>query len=692
MACVGFYTARYVIGSPTLATYSVFAALALGILSQVTGPPRRRAVTLTQTLPVAWLLVTAGTLLAVSNLAAALGMFVLGFLVSFAGVGGPRLVGVVNGLQLLYILPCFPPYVPGELGLRLAGVTVGIGLLAIAEVVLWPDHPPRPYRAVLSDATRQLAGCVELCRRELAGDTAGRADLSDRLPSTLRAVSALRPSALDPSERPASAARTDRAFAQAGASARFVAGRVQELAGEPGTAQQLTAPAAATLLSASAAGLDATDRWLRSDGQPPTLEPIDAAIGTFQGVRAHTDPSGAHPDRLRAGALALAVGEGVRVLVTAARVAAGRSIGPDTTPPAAQPGPFWYAFQPSWRLWWRRFRLHLTPRSVYFQGAVRLALALAAARLFAGALEVTHGFWVLLAVLTTMRASAAQTRAQLWPALAGTTIGAILAGSLLLFVKQPYVYEIGLPLLMVVGFAAGPLVGQLWGQALFTVVIAVIFTQVGGRDWRLAEVRVVDVVLGLVIGVLIGLVAWPRGGSGELHRAAGALLTSVAGVIVETVGVLTGRTAAGQALPLARRRDEFAEACFALYQSEQREPHASAVDWQAVLVAARHAMRGAESLQQAQLSEPLTGYATGLRELSESVAGSYRAAGSELTARRPVADVRPLRTVDDWPTDLGPELYRLADVRVWLDGLRADLTRIPAGHATPSPVRAATSA
>ena len=43
-------------------------------------------------------------------------MFVLGFVVSFVGVGGPRLVGLAAGMQLLYILPCFPPTTPGRWG------------------------------------------------------------------------------------------------------------------------------------------------------------------------------------------------------------------------------------------------------------------------------------------------------------------------------------------------------------------------------------------------------------------------------------------------------------------------------------------------------------------------------------------------------------------------------------------------
>jgi hypothetical protein len=37
-----------------------------------------------------------------------------------------------------------------------------------------------------------------------------------------------------------------------------------------------------------------------------------------------------------------------------------------------------------------------------------------------------------------------------------------------------------------------------------------------------------------------------------------------------------------------------------------------------------------------------------------------------------------------WPTDLGQDLYHLADLRVWLDGLRDDLGRV-AGAGEPAP-------
>ena len=57
-------------------------------------------------------------------------------------------------------------------------------------------------------------------------------------------------------------------------------------------------------------------------------------------------------------------------------------------------------------------------------------------------------------------------------------------------------YAIILPFVMLVGFAAGPLLGLGWAQALFTLVITLVFAQVTPVDWRLAEARVLDVLVG----------------------------------------------------------------------------------------------------------------------------------------------------------------------------------------------------
>jgi uncharacterized membrane protein YccC len=678
VACTGFLVCRYVFDNAVMAPYALFGAVALGILSQIPGSPARRARTLLAVLPVGWVLVTLGTLLSVNTAAATAGMFVLGFVVSFVGVGGPRLVGLAAGMQLLYILPCFPPYDPGSLGWRLAGVTMAVLLLAAAELVVWPDPTPVPYTAKLGAAVGALAGCLAA----IAEGWTGRGDrLTALLPDATEAAEALRPSRSPPMERPASAGRRDRALTAAAGTARLLLGRAVDV--HDADAHHATGlPAAAALLREAGTCADAAAAWLRAEGRDgaavPDTDRTAAALAAFRADRAATPPDGVAPERLRLNALALSLGEWTKVLVAAVRVVAGAPLHDPS--PAPAPSPLWFARASTATLWWQRLREHLTPRSVYFQGALRLAVALAVARLLAGVLDLSHGFWVLLTILTLLRASATETRSLLWPALVGTLVGSILAAALLVAGIPPTAYAVALPLVMLVGFAAGPLLGLGWGQALFTVVIALVFAQVSPVDWHLAAVRVLDVAVGAAIGLATGLLAWPRGGSGELHRAAGTYLATAARVVRETVDVLTRGTPPGAALTQARDAGELASASWSLYQTEHHPQ--PAVDWQATLLAGHHAVRGAEGLRRECPTGRLLPCVDALTVAADDVAARYDRVADALVRRdRAVLTAPPpAPPAGDWPTHLGADLYHLADLHVWLDGLRDDLTRVAAAH------------
>jgi hypothetical protein len=281
---------------------------------------------------------------------------------------------------------------------------------------------------------------------------------------------------------------------------------------------------------------------------------------------------------------------------------------------------------------------------------------------------------VLLAILTILRTSAAETRNALRPALVGTVVGALLAGGLLVIGAQPEVYVVALPIVMVVGFAAGPLLGPGWAQALFTVVIAMVFAQVAPVDWHLAEARVLDVAVGAGIGVLIGLFAWPRGGSGELHRATARYLAAGAGTIRETVGVLTAASERGSALPDARRAGQLAEASYALYLTER---HGTArVDWQATVGAGHHAVRGAEVLLRSCPSGCLVSCAEVLVATATAVADGYDAFATALPVPGGPLPVPGPLAPQPWPENLGTDLYHLVDIQTWLSGLNDDLIRI----------------
>ena len=298
------------------------------------------------------------------------------------------------------------------------------------------------------------------------------------------------------------------------------------------------------------------------------------------------------------------------------------------------------------------------------------------ARLLAGVFDLSHGFWVLLTVLTLLRTSAADTRSTLRPALVGTTAGALVAAALLVVGLPPTVYAIALPVIMLVGFAAGPLLGPGWAQALFTLVIAFVFAQVSPVDWRLAEARIVDVVIGAGIGVLIGLLAWPRGGSGELHRATGTFLAAAADVVRETVGVLARDAAQGGALPRAREAGMLAEASYALYQTERHPARGHRLAGHPRGGPPRRARRrGAPARLPDRLPAAVPRRRSPRPPRTSPTATTQVGAGLLDHDGRATAPL-PQRPALDWPTDLGMQLYALADLRVWLDGLRDDLGRI----------------
>lgn len=86
---------------------------------------------------------------------------------------------------------------------------------------------------------------------------------------------------------------------------------------------------------------------------------------------------------------------------------------------------FWYARMPTVRLFTIRLTGNLTRRSVVFQNALRSACGLALARLVAGSLDLSHGFWVLLTVLTLGRTTAGAT----WSAVRAAVVGTLVARS-----------------------------------------------------------------------------------------------------------------------------------------------------------------------------------------------------------------------------------------------------------------------
>ena len=221
--------------------------------------------------------------------------------------------------------------------------------------------------------------------------------------------------------------------------------------------------------------------------------------------------------------------------------------------PAPSPGPYseLSLSSPLWSSANRRLRCPcsehagISRRVRSYSRTLWLALGLAVARYLAGSFDLAHGSWVLLATLTLMRTTASATRSAMWPAFVGTLAGALITGGLLLaFGQDPDVFTVLMPIAFFASFSlgplAGPFVGPAAGQFFMTLAVAALFVQVAPATWQLAEGTPDRHRVGGVVGSLVGLLVWPRGGSGEITRAVANTLHSASEHIMTTTRFLTG--------------------------------------------------------------------------------------------------------------------------------------------------------
>jgi uncharacterized membrane protein YccC len=696
--CIGFYFSLYVVDQSQMAFYASFGCIALGALSEVTGEPWQRTKTYLAALVVGIVLVILGTLLAFNTWAAAAGMLVVGFAVAYAGVGGPRVVGAATGLQLLYILPSFPPYAPETLGWRLIGLVLAVALLATADRVLWPPPVPTPFRHRLADAINgvrdRIVGLLEPDRDQQPGS------------ETDSSIS-LRLSNIPPPQRPTGPGRRDRAAMQAATLLRGLEARVAALSeltnrDHPAKIHLL----GAKLLDVTARSLDQSANALDANAESEISEPDPASVetalsGYLEQREALVGSSQIDHDlrlRLRFAVVVEELAIWTRDLAVATVIMRGDRVREPQARSIAEP--FWYATRSTASLWYMRIRGHLTPRSVFFQNAVRLALGLAAARLIAGLLDLSHGFWVLLATLTLMRTSVAATRAAVIPAFVGTVLGGLIMAVILgLAGADSKIYEIAFPFVLVLGLAAGPVAGPLVGQASFTLVVALLFAQIAPVTWRLAEVRITDVVLGGLLGAVIGLLVWPRGATGEMRRTARASLNAAANDLESTVRWLThrevpgsdGQDSAGVAMHLML----LADSTLAQYRSEFRG-RPDNVDWLVVMALVNEVVRGGQAIRRTHGTAgplPWPAVANELKGLGQGTADQLREIGDLVSTKTPRAGLGHKGadvSVDSWlSTNDAREVVRrqtdpAAAVRVldiwgWLAGVSFDSRRVSAG-------------
>ncbi len=520
---VMFAFGSQVIGNADVATFAAFGSFAMLLLADFGGTRGERLAAQASLVAVGCVLIPVATLVSRNALLATSAMFVVGFLVLFAGVVSSTFAAATTSVLLSFILPVATPAGPAVIPDRVLGWLLAGVVSLPAVTLLWPAPRSEPLRDAAADACRQLSARLTAEVARMHGEEGE--DVETAVARSDAAVARLRTTFLATPYRPSGLTTATRAVVrlvdelvwlsvildatatmgphQADPTVRDVKSAAAVLLDHAGKELSLDEPPQDSLQD----HLDDLARARRAMGvaaldlvQPPNQNP------SAEGIVALLGPS------YRAQELSFAVmGIAENIAITSAaeqrswwRKWLGR-------PPRGLAGPISSAQQ--------RALAHVEPHSVWLRNSVRGAVALAGAVLIANLSGAQHSFWIVLGTLSVLRSNALSTGQSAVRGLVGTTIGFAIGGVLVLLLgTNTQLLWVALPVAILAAGIA-PAVSFAAGQAGFTVALLILFNIISPAGWQVGLVRVEDVAIGCAVSLLVGTLFWPRGATGLLRRA-----------------------------------------------------------------------------------------------------------------------------------------------------------------------------
>lgn len=455
-------------------------------------------------------LITLGTLVAPHPWVSVAAMFVLGFLVTFSGVLSEIVAAGQRATLLTFVLPVCTPV--GPISERLLGWLIALAVCVPAALFLFP---PRHHDDLRRDAAR-VCSC-------LADALEGHGTAKD----ATRAMNSLWESFLGADFRPVALTAGSRALVRVVDDLGWLADRITDDTGrllgdmkvplvrvlrDSAAVLRISDPAAR---GASRADLDEALAQQRKVAQGSYREDITEILGEA------SDAAAVEVGRMLLGRRTFSATVGVtgRIIRNAAAADArpvwarvlGRRL--PTTGAADWVMPETVAVAAI-------TRGLLATRAVVLRNSLRTGLGLALAVAVTHVFPVQHGFWVVLGALSVLRSSALTTGTRVLRAVAGTAAGFVLGVIVIELVGvDPVVMWILLPL-VAFGSAFVPEVASfVAGQAAFTMMVLIIFNLIQPTGWSVGLIRVEDVVVGALVGIMASILLWPRGARTRVSKA-----------------------------------------------------------------------------------------------------------------------------------------------------------------------------
>lgn len=186
---------------------------------------------------------------------------------------------------------------------------------------------------------------------------------------------------------------------------------------------------------------------------------------------------------------------------------------------------------------WRDLASQVSLRSPWMRLALRTGVGLALAALVVELMGLSHGFWVLLGVIATLRMDGVSTLKTSMLALAGTFAGALVGYGLLAAEgTHPSLMWIGFVLIIFLAVYTQATTAYIIGQAAFSLFVIVAFTLANWPpDLGVAVERFEDIAYGAAISVVVALLMWPRGVLEGLRSNVAEAITRANAVLVGAV-------------------------------------------------------------------------------------------------------------------------------------------------------------
>jgi uncharacterized membrane protein YccC len=519
-----------VVGNLQMATFAAFGSFATLVLASFGGGRRDKLIAHAALAVAGSVLLTIGTAVSSSTIAAAVVTVPVTFAVFFAGVVGPNAAAGTTAALLLYVLPAASPGTISMVPDRLAGWWLASVVGTAAVVAMSRPGPTDRLRATASKLASALAAELEAVLR---GDST-EAQLHDCIDTK----QALRAQFTATPFRPTGLATSDQAMANGVELLEWCTSLLVDSVRERSDLSG-AAPAERDLLQAAAEVLREAGSLFAGANGHPELERLEE-LRVRSTERLHELTPGGDDFRAQAQLSFHAHA----IAVTALAIGADALVAAGVADPdwVAQQGSHWFGastFDPTMT---RRFtvteyagfaRRHASLRSVWFVNSLRGSLALAVAVAVADLSSVQHGFWVVLGTLSVLRTNAASTGSTALRAFVGTLIGFVIGALLILAIGTGSgALWVALPIAVLVAAYSPGTAPFAVGQAAFTVTVAVLFNLLAPVGWSVGVLRIEDVAIGCAVSVVVGVLFWPRGAASvvgddiaDAYRSGAAYLT-----------------------------------------------------------------------------------------------------------------------------------------------------------------------